>query len=125
MKTTTVDEAESVTRSIARWGSAAAAVIFGVAFFTDDALSWHIVSCNVVAIGLIVAVFAGYALAWTIRYESMGSVIAVVSTIASYAYYVLAVPPPPSVYFLAIGAPALFHLMAILLHRYLLTRRKA
>jgi hypothetical protein len=122
MNATTIHESEIVTRSIARWGSAAAAIIFGVTFVTDRALSWHIISPQVVQIGLIVAMFAFYALAWTKRLEVLGCVIALVSMIAAYVVYMalfdLMDNPPPSLWFLAVGAPALFHLVAIVLHRF-------
>ena len=126
MKEATVQEAESVTRSIARWASVAAAIIFGMAFVTDRALSWHTVASQVVQVGLIVTMFVGYALAWTKRFEVHGSVIALVSMIAAYVIYMVAFesPPPPDLFFLAVGLPALVHLLAVVLHRYVLTRVK-
>ena len=134
MNATIVLEAESVTRSIARWGSAAAAIIFGVGFVTDRALSWQIVSLQLLPIGFIVIMFAGYALAWTKRFEALGSVIALISTIAACVSLMLAIPPPPLgvpshsrlffLPFLAVGVPALVHLVAIALHRYVLIHVK-
>ena len=114
-----------MTRSIARWGSAAAAVIFGIAFVTDRALSWHVVSPQVVQVGLIVAMFVGYAMAWARRREALGSVIALASMIAAFVVYAVANYPPPNLFFLAVGAPALFHLIAVILHRYVLKRARA
>ena len=129
MNATAIYESETVTRSIARWGSAAAAIMFGVAFVTDRALSWHIVSSQVVQIGLIVAMFAFYALALTKRFETLGSALALVSMIAVYVIYMVILAlvnnPPPSLWFLVVGTPALFHLMAIVLHRYWLNRMKS
>ena len=129
MDATTIYESETVTRSIARWGSAVAAIMFGVAFVTDGALSWHIVSSQAVQIGLIVAIFAGYALALTKRFEALGSVLVLVCMIAVYVIYMVPLAltnaPPPSLWFLVIGTPALFHLMAIVLHRYWLNRMKS
>ena len=129
MNATAIHESEIVTRSIARWGSAAAFIIFGVAFVTDRALSWHIVSTQVVQIGLIVAIFAGYALALTKQTEALGSVIALLCTIAAYVAYMVALAlmnnPPPKLFFFALGVPALFHLVAMVLHRYGLNRTKS
>jgi hypothetical protein len=122
MNATTIHEAESVTRSIARWGSAAAAIIFGIAFVTDKKLSWDIASGQGVQIALVSAIFAGYALAWTKRFEVLGSVIALVSMIAVFVVYGVKYDSPPNLFFLAIGAPAAFHLMAVMLHRYQRTR---
>jgi hypothetical protein len=124
MNATAIHESETVTRSIARWGSAVAAIMFGVAFVTDSALSWHFVTDQLVCIGLIVAIFSGYALALTKKFEALGSVIALVCTIAVHVVYMVALTnhPPPSLWFLVIGTPALFHLMAIILHRYGLNR---
>ena len=127
MNAATIREAETVTRSIARWGSAAAAIIFGIGFVTDRALSWNVVAPQVVQVGLIVTMFVGYAVAWTKRFEVLGSVIALFSMIAAYVINMVAFhgPPPPSLFFLAVGLPALVHLLAVVLHRYVLTRVKA
>ena len=85
MESVDIQEAELVTRSVARWGSAAAAIIFGVAFATDKTLSWDIASGQAVQIGMIVAIFAGYTLAWTKKYEALGSLIALAAIIGIYA----------------------------------------
>jgi hypothetical protein len=126
MNATTIYESETVTRSIARWGSAVAAIMFGLAFVTDKTLSWQIVSGQVVPIGLIVAMFAFYALAWTKRFEALGSVLALVCMIAVYVIYMVLLAllnnHPPSLWFLVVGTPALFHLVAMVLHRYGLNR---
>jgi hypothetical protein len=124
MNVTTIHEAESVTRSIARWGSAAAAIIFGLAFIVDPMLSREVVFAAAVPIGLTVAMFAGYALAWTRRFEVLGSVIALASMIAAHLANVIVVyggslPAHfPNPFFLALGIPALIHLMAVVLHRH-------
>ena len=127
MNAVTFQEAESVTRSIARWASAAAALIFGIAFVTDRALSWNAVAPQVVQVGLIVTMFVGYALAWTKRFEVLGSVIALISMVSAYVIYMVAFryPPPPGLFFLAVGLPAVVHLLTVLLHRYVMPRVKA
>jgi hypothetical protein len=126
MNAKAIHEAEFVTRSIARWGSAAAAIIFGLAFIADPVLSREIVFGSAVPIGLTVAMFAGYTLAWTERFEVLGSVIALVSMIAAYfanmtALYLYGGPLSvhlPNPLFLAVGIPALIHLVAVVLHRH-------
>jgi len=128
MNTASIQETELVTRSIARWGSAAAAIIFGVAFATDNLLDWHIVSSQFVHILLVVTIFVGYAIAWTKRFEVLGSVIALAAMIGVFVYVLSqGVPsfPEPAPIFLAVGAPALFHLVAVMLHRYDLSRPMA
>ena len=127
MNATTIHEAESVTRSIARWGSAAAAIIFGFAFVTDEMLRWYIDPSQVFQIGTIMAIsaiFVGYALAWLNRFEVLGSVIALVSMAAVYVICILTDNVPPGLFFLAVGLPALFHLVAVGLHRHEVTHLK-
>ncbi len=124
MNAITIHESETVTRSIARWGSAAAAIIFGVAFVSDQPWAWYTFSVVALPTGLIVAMFAGYALACTKRYEVLGSVIAVVSMIAAYVAYMVPIVGnllpgfTPNPIFLAVGLPALIHLVAVVLHRH-------
>ena len=125
MNATTIHETESVARFIACLSSAAAVIMFGVAFVTDRALSWHVVSAQLLQIGLILAIFVGYAIAWTKRCEALGSMIALLSMVAAFVSYVVPLSPhvPRHFYFfLAVGMPALFHLMAIALRRYVFTR---
>lgn len=120
--TTPIKEAESVTRSIARWGSAAAAVIFGLAFVTDETMNAHIASGQAVHIALVVAIFVGYALAWMERFELLGSVIAIAAMTGVYVYCGKDARPNP--FFLAVAAPALFHLAAVVFHRSAQRRSK-
>ena len=110
---------ESMTRSIAQWCSAAVAITFGVVFVTDKTMSWDMVS-NQIYVGLIVAMIFGYVLALTKRYEALGSVMATMSMSAVYIIYMLPDFPtyPADLFFLVVGAPALFHLLAIVLHHY-------
>lgn len=122
MTTATVREAETLTRSIARWGSLAAAIIFGVFFATDQTLTVEFVSTLLIQIALISLIFAGYALAWTRRYEVIGSVIALLAIVGVYLYSLLPGIHAPTPSFLAVGIPALLHLCAVVLHRYVLPR---
>ena len=125
MNVSAIQEAESVTRSIARWGSVAAAVIFGVAFATDQTLSWDTIAGQKIQIVLVLVMFGGYALAWTERYEVLGSAIAVLAIIGQYLRGLSPDIYAPTAIFLAVGAPALFHLAAVVLHRFVLRRREA
>ena len=121
MTTMTMKKTELVTRSIARWGSVAAAVIFAVAFFTDHTLSWDIVAGQYVHVLLVLGIFAGYALALTERFEVQGSIIALIATVALFLY-AMAIKILASPLILLVGVPALFHLAAVILHRFLLRR---
>jgi len=112
-----VQEAETLSRSIAKWGSVAAAVIFAISFVTDRNLSWHLVAGQAVQIALVVSIFVGYGLALTKRFEALGSVIAI-AAILIMCLLCWRLNFLPSPFFLAVGAPALFHLGAIALHRY-------
>ena len=102
--------------------------MFSVAFVIDKELSWDIVSSHAIHIGLIVSIFAifvGYALALTKRFELLGSVIALVNMMAVYVVCLVTSNLPPNLFFLAVGAPALFHLVAIVLHQHKPSRLKA
>ena len=126
MNTHDIQEVESVSRSIARWASAAAAILFGVAFVTDQTLTWRLVSgAEAVRIVLILGIFFGYALALTKRFEVLGSVVALVAICAIYGLSAVSDRVPPAPIFLVVGAPALFHLVAVALHRFALLPRKA
>ncbi len=118
MNTRAIREAESVTRSIARWGSGIAAVVFGIAFLVDDTLSWEIISGQAWQIAMVVAIFLGYALAWTERFEITGSAVALAAMFGVCLYTLLNTHAWPDLFFLAVGAPAFFHLVAVGLHRY-------
>jgi len=124
MNVAAIREAESVTRIIAKWGSVVAALIFGTAFVTDKALTWGLVTGQAAHIGLTLAIFLGYALAWTERFEVQGSLLAVVSMIGMALIGLSPGYESPSPIFFAVGAPALFHLIAVLLHSYVLPRAK-
>ena len=112
-----IQEAESVTRSIARWGSIVAAIIFAVAFVTDRRLSWELVAGQALQIALVVSIFVGYGLALTERFEVLGSVIALAAIVVICVLCWVKAAFLPSPFFLAVGLPALFHLGAIALHR--------
>lgn len=119
MTTTSIQETELVTRTIARWGSAAAALIFGIAFLTDKGLYWSIVCGQFVQILLVVTIFFGYALAWKMRFEVLGSLIALAAMLGVVAYgWTQAAQGTfgPGPLFLVVGVPALLHLVAVMLH---------
>ena len=120
MTSESIAETELVTRSIARWGSVAAAIIFGIAFVTDKTLHWDIVAGQFMHILLALGIFVGYALALTSRFEVFGSVIALASMLGILLYSQIVNGFVPSLIFLAVGAPALFHLVAVVLHRAVL-----
>ena len=73
MNANAVRECELVARAVAMWGSLAAAIVFGIGFLTDRALSYHLVTSEAAQIGLILLMFAGYMLAWRTRFEVAGS----------------------------------------------------
>ena len=125
MNTTAIRETEFVTRTIARWGSAAAALIFGIAFLTDHTLHWGMITSQYVHIVLALAIFAGYAMAWSQRFEVLGSVLAVVAIGARYVVGNMHAGYTAAPIFLAVGAPALLHLVAVVLHDYVWYRPKA
>lgn len=117
MNAATIRETETVTRSIARWGSLAAAVVLGVGFATDERLSWSVATSNLPTIGLMVVMFVGYAIAWTERFEVAGSLIAVAAMIAIAIYTFMVIETAPDYFPLALGIPALFHLVAVAFHK--------
>jgi hypothetical protein len=124
MNATNVRECESVTRVIAVWGSVVAAVIFGIGFLTDRALSYHIVIGQAEQIALVLLVFAGYLLAWKKSCEACGSILALVAVGAFWAWCRIQNPESPNPFFLVIAVPALFHLLAVAFHRWTLLVKK-
>ena len=124
MTTETIHEVETVTRSIARWGSLAAAIIFGVTFALDKTRTTEMIMDQATHIVLAAAIFVGYALAWSQKYEILGSVIALVSLVALCFFCTIAYGALPNLFLLAVGAPAAFHLVAVALHRQWETQRK-
>jgi hypothetical protein len=125
MDTTTSNHAESVTRSIAQWGSLIAALIFAVGFLTDSTRSWPLIAGQMVQVGIIGVIFIGYAMAWMERYEVVGSVVVLVGMLGFYGFCTATTFVTPSWFFLAVGAPALFHLAAVALHRSKRNRMEA
>ena len=121
MNAAAIRETELVSRTVAKWGSVAAALVFGVAFVTDKSLHWQFIPNQYVHIVLTLFIFAGYALAWTNRSEVLGSVIALASMITLFVYAMVSDIAPPPIFF-AVGLPALFHLVAVALHRLLVLR---
>ena len=123
MKAAAIRETELVSRTVAKWGSVAAALVFGVAFVTDKSLHWQYIPNQYVHIVLTLVIFAGYALAWTKRSEVLGSVIALASLVMLFGYAMVSDVAPPPILF-AVGLPALFHLAAVALHRFVVLRPK-
>ncbi|QDV74583.1 hypothetical protein [Botrimarina mediterranea] len=107
---------ELVTRRVAQWGSLAAALLFGLAYTMErdhDIFGTYYLATYT---ALVVATFVGYAIAWSPRYEVIGSVVALA---ASLGAYFIAPPfdmPLPNPAFLLVGLPALLHLLAVWLH---------
>lgn len=98
MNTPFAHSAESVTRRIAQWGSLAAASLFGLAFVTDSVAlvredpKLYADPALIAFTGFVALTFVGYAIAWRPRWETLGSVIALLSILgAVYAAYVAAV----------------------------------
>jgi hypothetical protein len=116
-----IRETELVSRTVAKWGSVAAVLVFGVAFVTDKTFYWQYISNQYVHIVLTLVIFAGYALAWTKRSEVLGSVIALAAMVALFVYATVSTIAPPPIFF-AVGLPALFHLVAVALHRFVVLR---
>lgn len=117
MNAETIRETETVTRSIARWGSVAAAVVLGIGFVTDEILNWTIATSNLPTISLVAVMFVGYAIAWTERFEVVGSLIALAAMIAIAVYTLAVVGKAPDYFPLALGIPAVFHLVAVAFHK--------
>jgi uncharacterized membrane protein len=109
---------EFLTRRVAQWGSLAAALLFGLAYAMErdhDIFSTYYLATYT---GLVVATFVGYAVAWSARYEVIGSVLALA---ASLGAYFIAPPfdmPLPNPAFLLVGLPAMLHLFAVWLRRH-------
>lgn len=118
----TIQDTELFTRSIARWASVAAAVLFGVAFLTDTTLDWAAAAGQSISILLTLAIFAGYALALTKRFELLGSVVALASILAIFLYTHATRGFTPPLSYLVVGAPALLHIVAVALRRSVLSR---
>lgn len=109
---------ETLTRTIARWGSLVAAVMLAVAYLLDvkhdPFLSFELGAFTT----LMVTAMAGYALAWTERWEALGSVVAVVASLGAYFLALAFGSVLPNPAFLLVSLPALLHLYAVWLHRH-------
>lgn len=117
MNATAIQECESVSRAIARWGSVAAAAIFGIGFLTDEALSYHLVTGNVLQISFILLIFAGYLLAWCNTFEVLGSTLAIAAAFACWIWCQMQCAGSLRPIFFAVAGPALFHLLAVAFHQ--------
>jgi hypothetical protein len=100
--------------------------MFGIAFLTDDMLSMHLVKGQAGQIAVILAIFAGYAMAITRRFELQGSVLALVSVVAFCVLFMKdARTLMQPLAFLAVALPALVHLAALGIHRAAVADRPA
>ncbi|QEG34762.1 hypothetical protein [Bythopirellula goksoeyrii] len=123
MNNSTITEIEKVNRSIARWGSVVAAILFAVGFLTDPRLSANLVIAEWEQIALILVVFVGYLLAWKNRFELTGSMIALCAMAGYWIWCRMCVNQLPNPIVFMLAAPALFHVLAVLVHRVLRWRK--
>ena len=113
--------------NVARWSSVIVALLVGYFFITDKWFwGWAVNHERYFAdlflkhrfdSGLIVLAMIGYTLAWRRKFETLGSIVALISIATVYLSYTFVFPPGPSPYLLALGIPAVFHLFADYLHR--------
>lgn len=111
-----ITDSESFTRRLARWGSVAAAMLFALAFATERDHNVFESPDLFAYTACVVAVFVGYALAWSPRGELVGSLLAIVATVAAYC---VVTPPgytPISPAFLLVALPAALHFAAVVIH---------
>ena len=127
MNTSTRQTVEWECLNVARWSSVLVALLVGY-FFMADTWFWQsaindkpylvdVILKHRFDSGLILVMLVGYALAWQRKYETLGSIVALLSLATAYLSYTLVFPPGPSPYLLAFGIPALFHLLADYLHK--------
>ncbi|MEN0109939.1 MAG: hypothetical protein AAF805_04380, partial [Planctomycetota bacterium] len=108
--------AEATTRWIAQAGSLVAAVMLGLAFWSD---SQHHVGFgpDVIAFTALVALtMVGYALAWTRKWEAAGSVIALAGLLGAFFVVEGPIHVPSDLAVLGVGLPAVVHLVACYFH---------
>ena len=117
MSSTKIHKYELLSRVIARWGSVVAAVMFGIAFLTDKSLSYSIVSGQVFQILLVLAVFAGYLLAWKNKFEVFGSCLSIAAVGSYYVWSQLDMAFSLNPFFAVVTLPALIQLLAVAFHR--------
>ena len=118
MSNASIRKCELITRSIARWGSVVAAIMFGIAFLTDKSLSYAIVSGQALQIALVLAVFIGYLLAWKKRHEAIGSLLAIAAVGIYYLWSQVNIDFTLGPFYSVVALPALFHLLAVAFHRF-------
>ena len=125
---------ENLSRALAHSGSAIAALIFGICFATeknfayqtkrfltgqDEDLGLPIFLC------LLLAVFVGYVLAGKKQFVAIGSILTIGAVGAVYAWCQVELNRSPGPYLIVLACPALFHLLALMLHRQSLQGERA
>lgn len=119
-------EIENVSRTAAIWGSAAAAIIFGIGFATDTQLLSSFYAFRVQGLtktivfpyfGLLTVIFGSYLLAGKRAWELSGSVLAIIAVFALYAWCLVSHKFYPGPYLVALALPAILHIFAVSIHR--------
>lgn len=108
--------AEVSTRRIAQVGSLVAAVLLGVAFWSDTQHEAGYGPQLVAFTGLVILMLVGYAMAWAPKWEAVGSVIALASVLGAFCVVDGPIHVPQSLPALGVGLPALIHLLACHFH---------
>jgi hypothetical protein len=110
------NDPETFTRRVAQWGSLAAAALFATAYATEYNRNISESLDLFAYTACVVAIFAGYALAWAPRGEVVGSLIAIGATVVAYCVATPTGFTPVSPTFLLVALPAALHLVAVGLH---------
>ena len=117
---------ENLARTVAIWGSAVSAVIFGVAFATDGLLfySWyHSLQLEMafprvlMFFVLLTVLFGAYMLAGQRKWELSGSLLALSTIAATYGWCEFGMEVRLGPYFMVLAFPAVCHVFAVLLPR--------
>ena len=124
-------EIGDATRLAALCGSAIAALMFGISFATDKLFPYHIERFLIgqaeniglaIFLGLVLAVFVSYLLAARKKFAIPGSMLAICSVGAIYAWCRVGYNFFPSLYLAVMVCPALLHVLATQLYRLSLQR---
>ena len=121
-----IREIGDATRLGALCGSAIAVLMFGISFATDKQLAYHIGRFLIgqaenlglaIFLGLVLAVFVGYLVAARRNFAIPGSMLAICSVGAIYAWCQVGLNFFPGPYLAVMVSPALLHILAAQLHR--------